>query len=113
MKKINFLFISIFFLGGLTSCSKFLDNKPISQRYDTGGFGGDSLLLKTASDAENAISSVYSDFKAGGPQTLYFYDWFANCDAHSDNSYAGGDSPDLVDQLMSMTTLLDQHWGFT
>src|SRR6476661_1911359 len=101
MKKINFLFISILLLGGLVSCSKFLDDKPISQRYDTGGFGGDTLLLKTASDAENAIASVYSEFTNWPTQQFFFYDWLGDLDAHSDNSYAGGDSPDFfqIDQF--------------
>ena len=95
-------------------CSKFLDKKPISQQYNTGGIGSDSSLLKTASDAENAISAVYSEFKNGSGE-LFYLDYFVNSDARSDNAYAGGDNPDnqQIDQfnVVSTNANVSRDWG--
>jgi len=114
MKKIFYAAISIYFFGGLSSCSKFLDNKPTSQQYNTGGYGSDTLLLKTASDAENAMSAVYSEFKNGSSE-LFFLDYYVNGDAHADNAYAGGDNPDniQIDQFNVVSTNgnVSRDWG--
>ena len=114
MKKIFYGFLSFFVLAGVMSCKKFLDKKPLSQGYNTGGAGSDSLLLKTAADAENAIRSVYSEMKNGSGE-LYFLDYYVNGDAQSDNAYAGGDNPAnfAIDKFIidATNSNVSRDWG--
>ena len=89
MKKITILFFSASFLLLLASCSKFLDLKPVSQGIAIENQSSDSILYKSAGDAEAALAGTYSDFK----NEYFELDYFVNGDAQSDDAYAGADNP--------------------
>jgi hypothetical protein len=90
MKKVFVIITAVIIAGGLFSCKKFLDREPLSYLPDNST--NDTVPLKTASDAENAISAVYSAMK-NSQSELYMLDYYVNGDAQSDNSYAGADNP--------------------
>lgn len=89
MKK-YFLF-SVIALGALmlNSCEKFLELEPESQGIAVSNTSSDSILFKSASEAEAALAGAYSDFK----NEYYQLDYFVNGDAQSDDAYAGADNP--------------------
>jgi len=89
MKK-YFLF-SVIALGALmlNSCEKFLELEPESQGIAVNNTSSDSILFKSASEAEAALAGAYSDFK----NEYYQLDYFVNGDAQSDDAYAGADNP--------------------
>lgn len=89
MKKI---FFCVFAFGSalfLNSCKEFLDVEPQSQGIAVTNTSADSILYKTASEAEAALAGAYADFK----NEYYQLDYFVNGDAQSDDAYAGGDNP--------------------
>lgn len=89
MKK-YILFIAL--CGGLLaldSCKKFLELEPESQGIAVENTAADSILFKTADEAEAALAGAYADFK----NEYYQLDYFVNGDAQSDDAYAGGDNP--------------------
>src|SRR3954470_16469461 len=90
MKKIFLIISAAVMAGAFSSCQKFLDRKPLSYLEDNNKT--DTVPLKTAGDAENAISAVYSSMKNGQAE-LYMLDYYVNGDAQSDNAYAGADNP--------------------
>ena len=90
MKKVILIITVAVIAVGLASCKKFLDREPLSYLPDNNT--NDSVPLKTAADAENAISAVYSAMK-NSQSELYMLDYYVNGDAQSDNSYAGADNP--------------------
>src|SRR5262245_46102402 len=90
MKKLIIIITAAVIAGGLASCKKFLDRQPLSYLPDNSS--NDTVPLKTAEDAENALSAVYSAMK-NGQSELYMLDYYVNGDAQSDNSYAGADNP--------------------
>src|SRR5688572_2969861 len=90
MKKILFIIMMIAATSSLTSCKKFLDRHPLSQQE--GDALNDSVQLKTSSDAESAVSAIYSGMKNASAE-LFMLDYYVNGDAQSDNSYAGADNP--------------------
>ena len=71
------------------SCGKFLDIKPVSQGIAIENKSSDSILFKSASDAEAALTATYSDFR----NEYFELDYFVNGDAQSDDAYAGADNP--------------------
>ena len=71
------------------SCEDFLDKKPMSQGIAVSNTAGDTLLYKTADDAEAALNGVYNDFK----NEYFMLDRLFNGDAQSDDAYAGADNP--------------------
>lgn len=84
--------IKILFLGlliGVYSCDKFLDLKPKSEGIFIENQSSDSVLFKSASDAEAALTGVYGDFR----NEYFELDYFVNGDAQSDDAYAGADNP--------------------
>lgn len=83
-----FLFL-IVALSGLNSCEKFLELEPSSQGIAVTNTTGDSILFKSASEAEAALAGAYADFK----NEYYQLDYYVNGDAQSDDAYAGGDNP--------------------
>jgi len=90
MKKVFLIISAAVMAGAFSSCQKFLDRKPLSYLEDNNKT--DTVPLKTAGDAENAISAVYSSMKNGQAE-LYMLDYYVNGDAQSDNAYAGADNP--------------------
>ncbi|MCW3162204.1 RagB/SusD family nutrient uptake outer membrane protein [Chryseobacterium oryctis] len=84
--KIN---TSIYYLLGISllttsvSCSNFLDTEPITeQQIDL------TNPLKTATDAENRMNTIYNAFG----NEYWQLDYFFNGDAQTDISYAGADN---------------------
>lgn len=73
----------------LNSCEKFLELEPESQGIAVNNTSSDSILFKSASEAEAALAGAYSDFK----NEYYQLDYFVNGDAQSDDAYAGADNP--------------------
>jgi starch-binding outer membrane protein, SusD/RagB family len=73
----------------LFSCEKFLDLKPVSQGIYVENKTSDSVLYKSANEAESALAGVYADFR----NEYFELDYFVNGDAQSDDAYAGADNP--------------------
>lgn len=74
----------------LNSCDDFLDKKPLSNGIAVDD-DSDSLVYKSAAEAEAGLSGVYSGMK--GDYSEYFVlDYFVNGDAQADDAYAGGDN---------------------
>lgn len=75
----------------IQSCDDYLDLNPASNGVVVRNAESDTLVYKTAGEAEGALAGVYSDF-----YNEYFQlDWFLNGDAQSDNAYAGADNPSI------------------
>ncbi len=88
MKKILVFSISIMAIFILPSCDKYLDVKPVSNGILIENEASDSVLYKSADEAEAALSGLYADFK----NEYYQLDYFVNGDAQSDDAYAGADN---------------------
>jgi starch-binding outer membrane protein, SusD/RagB family len=89
MKNRLILLFSACAVLSLVSCEKFLDKKPVSQGIAVDNQSSDSVLFKTAGEAEAALSGTYAEF-----YNEYFeLDYFVNGDAQSDDAYAGADNP--------------------
>ncbi|MCK9422635.1 MAG: RagB/SusD family nutrient uptake outer membrane protein [Bacteroidales bacterium] len=88
MKKITILSTLFVVLITFPSCKKFLDLKPVSQGIAVENTAADSVLFKSAAEAEAALAGAYSDFK----NEYYQLDYFVNGDAQADDAYAGGDN---------------------
>ncbi len=76
----------------VAGCTKLLDKMPVTQVVTKSST--DSV---TASDAENSILGVYTEYK-GYSNGIEFnvLDRWVNGDVISDNCYAGGDNPDNI-----------------
>jgi len=100
------LSISIF------SCEKFLDLKPVSQGIAVENESSDSVLFKSASEAEAALAGVYADFR----NEYFELDYFVNGDAQSDDAYAGADNPanfQIDDYAIDATNLnVSRDWAY-
>lgn len=96
----------------LYSCEKFLDLEPQSQSIAVENTSADSILYKTASDAEAALAGAYADFK----NEYYQLDYYVNGDAQSDDAYAGGDNPanfQIDDYKLDATnTNVSRDWSY-
>jgi starch-binding outer membrane protein, SusD/RagB family len=112
MKKIVILSISLLALIHLESCKKFLDVKPVSNGIAVENKASDSVLYKTAQEAEAALAGAYSDFK----NEYYELDYFVNGDAQSDDTYAGADNPAnfQIDDLAidAINSNVSRDWGY-
>ena len=103
-------------LGSLSisffSCDKFLDIKPVSQGIAVENQGSDSVLFKSASEAEAALAGVYADFR----NEYFELDYFVNGDAQSDDAYAGADNPanfQIDDYNIDATNLnIKRDWAY-
>ena len=89
MKKYFFPVIMFSLLGGMISCSDFLEIEPESQSVAVGNTSADSIYFHSANEVEAALAAAYGDFK----NEYYQLDYFVNGDAQSDDAYAGGDNP--------------------
>jgi len=112
MKKIlNILFIALIALS-LFSCEKFLDLKPVSDGIAVENLSSDSVLYKSASEAEAALAGVYGDFR----NEYFELDYFVNGDAQSDDAYAGADNPanfQIDDYNIDATNLnVTRDWAY-
>jgi len=89
MKNIVKILISVVMVLSLFSCDKFLDIKPVSNGIWVENESSDSVLYKSASEAEAALAGVYGDLR----NEYFELDYFVNGDAQSDDAYAGADNP--------------------
>lgn len=89
MKKLLLLPLLVLAVLAISSCEKFLELEPESQGIAVGNTAADSILFKSASEAEAALAGAYADFK----NEYYQLDYFVNGDAQSDDAYAGADNP--------------------
>lgn len=74
----------------LQSCEDFLDLKPKSNGIAITNTSADSVIYKSASEAEAALAGTYADFK----NEYFELDYFVNGDAQGDDAYAGADNSD-------------------
>ncbi len=88
MKKLFQILLSAIILTSFISCEKFLDLKPESSGIAVENISSDSVLYKSASEAEAALAGVYGDFR----NEYWELDYFVNGDAQSDDAYAGADN---------------------
>ena len=112
MKSI-YLFLSVIIISLLAqSCTKFLDEEPVSNGVAVANNSSDSKVYKTASEVEAALAGAYSDYK----NEYYQLDYFVNGDAQSDDAYAGGDNPSnfQIDdyKLDATNTNVSRDWAY-
>jgi starch-binding outer membrane protein, SusD/RagB family len=88
MKKLVYFISSIIVAWSFTSCSNFLDLQPISSNVKISNTSSDSIVYKTAIEAESGLSGVYDDFR----NEYFELDYYVNGDAQSDDAYAGADN---------------------
>jgi hypothetical protein len=89
MKKITGIIFATLLILSFSSCEKFLDLKPVGNGILVSNTESDSILYKTAEEAESALEGVYADFL----NEYFELDYFVNGDAQSDDAYAGADNP--------------------
>lgn len=108
--KINKIIYSIsvsalFFTA--VSCDRYLDTEPISdQTVDINN------PIATAGNAEEAMTTIYSDFG----NEYWQLDYFLNGDSQTDISYAGGDNVQNFQQdeyrILATNTNVNRDWGY-
>ncbi|MBL7825981.1 MAG: RagB/SusD family nutrient uptake outer membrane protein [Saprospiraceae bacterium] len=76
-------------LLAFNSCEKFLELEPSSQGIAVNNTSSDSILYKSASEAEAALAGAYRDLK----NEYFELDYYVNGDGQSDDAYAGADNP--------------------
>jgi hypothetical protein len=90
MKTVYKLIAGLTILMLLASCEEFLDLQPQDSGYAVNTQGEVvGSFYANASEAEAALSGLYSDFR----NEYYELDYFVNGDAQSDDCYAGADNP--------------------
>jgi hypothetical protein len=89
MKNLTKILFSVCITLMFASCDKFLDLKPVSQGIAVANQSSDSILYKSAGEAEAALAGAYNDFL----NEYFELDYFVNGDAQSDDAYAGADNP--------------------
>jgi len=112
MKKVFQILISAIILTSFISCEKFLDLQPESDGIAVENASSDSVLYKSASEAEAALAGVYADFR----NEYFELDYFVNGDAQSDDAYAGADNSanfQIDDFNIDATNLnVSRDWGY-
>ncbi|MCX8524749.1 RagB/SusD family nutrient uptake outer membrane protein [Chryseobacterium formosus] len=98
--------ISALFLTAV-SCERYLDTEPISdQTVDVNN------PLSTAQRAEEAMTTIYSDFG----NEYWQLDYLLNGDAQTDISYAGADNVQNFQQdeyrILATNTNVNRDWGY-
>jgi hypothetical protein len=112
MKKIYIITLFSALMILVTSCEEFLDIKPVSQGIAIENQSSDSILFKSASEAESALAGVYAEFR----NEYFELDYFVNGDAQSDDAYAGADNPanfQIDDYAIDATNLnITRDWAY-
>lgn len=112
MRKIIKILFSILLTMSMISCEKFLDLKPGSKGIAVENESSDSILYKSAGEAEAALAGVYADFR----NEFFELDYYVNGDAQSDNAYAGADNPanfQIDDYNIDATNLnVGRDWAY-
>ncbi|NVO18528.1 MAG: RagB/SusD family nutrient uptake outer membrane protein [Bacteroidetes bacterium] len=115
MKYTPFILFLTLLITLFVSCKKidnFLDLKPVSNGIGVENKATDSILFKSASEAEAALSATYADFR----NEYFELDYFVNGDAQSDDAYAGADNPanfQIDDyEIDALNTNVSRDWGY-
>lgn len=111
LKHKSIYFASVMALGAATislnSCSRYLETEPITDQIVE-----ESLPIKDAADAENKMTSIYSEF--GGE--FWQLDQFMNGDAQTDVSYAGADNVQNFQQdeyrILATNGNVNRDWNY-
>lgn len=92
MNSIRYKLIMVGIAGAvvLNSCDDFLDKQPLSNAIAIDD-SSDSLVYKTAAEAEAGLSGVYAGMKSDYSE-YFVLDYFVNGDAQADDAYAGSDN---------------------
>lgn len=110
--KILFTVLLAFLLFACEKFDKFLGLKPTSEGIYVDNTGSDSILYKSAGEAEAAMAGVYGDFR----NEYFELDYFVNGDAQSDDAYAGADNPanfQIDDYNIDATNLnVGRDWAY-
>lgn len=105
MKNIRILtmFLTSLMMG-MVSCSDFLEVEPDSSATTGNAF-------KTAEDIEAALIGAYEAFYM---EEYYFWDFMLLGDVRSDNSYSGGDDPEINEydnlQISPLNSRVSRNW---
>lgn len=105
IEKITFMMGTV---AVLSSCSDYLDTKPITETTveSTG------KVIANAAQAESRMTAVYASF--GGE--YWQLDYFFNGDAQTDDSYSGSDNTQNFQQdeyrILSTNTNVNRDWGY-
>jgi len=110
--KLNKTFFYILLGSMLTastvSCSDYLDTEPITDRAVP---LSDTPYTK-ASEAEDLMTALYSDFG----NEYWQLDYFFNGDAQADTAYTGGDNPQNMQQgeyrIIATNTNVARDWKY-
>lgn len=112
MKNTTKFLVFILFAMSLFSCSKLLDQKPLSDGIAVQNQSSDSILYKSANEAEAALAGVYADFN----NEYFQLDYFILGDAQADNSYSGADNPAFLqidDYVIDATNvIISRDWAY-
>lgn len=112
MKNSFVLFLAALAVLALQSCGDFLDLKPTNSGIAVENVSSDSILYKSASEAEAALAGVYGDFK----NEYFQLDYYVNGDAQSDDTYAGADNPanfQIDDfRIDAVNSNVGRDWGY-
>lgn len=112
MKKIFNIPVLALLVVSFSSCEKFLDLQPQSQSIAVQNKSSDSILYKSASEAEAALAGVYGSFR----NEYFELDYFVNGDAQSDDAYAGADNSanfQIDDYRIDATNSnVSRDWGY-
>ncbi|OWK72974.1 RagB/SusD family nutrient uptake outer membrane protein [Flavobacteriaceae bacterium JJC] len=111
LKHKSLYFASVLALGTavitLNSCSRYLDTEPITDQVVE-----ESAPIKDAADAEDKMTSIYSEF--GGE--FWQLDQFMNGDSQTDIAYAGADNVQNFQQdeyrILATNGNVNRDWNY-
>ncbi len=96
-----------FMLTATTSCNRFLDTEPISDRIIN-----DTAPITTAAQAEQYMNTIYANFG----NEYWQLDYLLNGDAQTDISYAGADNVQVfqIDEyrILSTNSVVARDWRY-
>ena len=96
----------------ISSCSKILDKKPVTQVITPDG-SSESI---SATDAENLVSGLYTSYRGYDFMEWTVFDRIINGDVISDNAYAGGDNSATITldnfTFNSLNSNLNRDWTY-
>lgn len=107
-KSIYYLFLGSSLALGTVSCSDYLDTEPITDR----AVELSETPYKTASEAEDLMTTIYNNLG----NEYWQLDYFFNGDAQSDVAYMGGDNPQNAQQaeyrILATNTNVNRDWNY-
>lgn len=107
-KTIYYLFLGAGLALSTISCSDYLDTEPITDR----AVEISDMPYTTASQAEDLMTTIYSDLG----NEYWQLDYFFNGDAQTDIAYQGGDNPQNGQQaeyrILSTNSNVERDWDY-